>query len=73
MNKLPQYIVATKVIEYRVDWIIEDNGIDPDTVTVDELVELIEETIIQDFGYEQPYPEITYEYEGDNNNAKLGI
>ena len=70
MDKLPKYIVATKQIHYAVSDILEDNGItDYSTLSLDELVELIDETITQDFGYEEPLPDFTYEYEGEITNA----
>ena len=61
---LPKYIVVTKTIKYDVSFILEDNepDIDPETVTLDELVDCIDELITSDFGNEEPLPDITFEY-----------
>jgi len=58
---LPKYIVATKTVRYVVSDILEDNDIDINTVAPVDLLEYIEETLITDFGYEEPNPTITFE------------
>jgi len=61
---LPKYIIATKQIPYDVSFILEDNypDMDPETVTLEELVDCIDEQLVSDFGSELPLPDITYQY-----------
>ena len=71
--QLPKYIIATKQIPYAVEHILDDMSSDPDfdisSVTPAQLLEYIEQDILDDFGYNQPTPTFTYEYEGDSINA----
>ena len=55
MNNLPEVINAMKVVSYNVQNIIDslydmDNELDRDSVTIEDVMEYIEDWVIDDFG-----------------------
>ena len=63
---LPKYITATKEVTYDVSFVIEnmanDERFDMENITVENVLEFLETEMEFDFGYEEPFPTITYEY-----------